>query len=158
MNFLIKLLGSTGTGGIWVYLIIAGVIYAAGAGSGGWVVHKLDGVMIANLHTDVSNANGRTKDAENALITQQKQTALDIARANAETLAARNAQAATAAELTTQQRRSEQDRRTASTKLLDTLKAIPHDQQTALPASSRAYLRGVLDAQRTAAGTAAADH
>lgn len=158
MTFLARLLGTVGSGGWIIYAVLAAAVFAAGASSATWVVHKLDGVTIANLRTDVANANTDAQKARTALATQQKQIALDLAEANAKALADKNVQDAKAAALTAKLAATEKARQLASTKLLDTLRSIPHDQQTALPASSHQYLRGVRDAQAAAARAAASDH
>lgn len=158
MGALAKLLGTFGTGGWLIYVVIGVAVFGAGATSATWVVKKLDGVTIADLRTDVATAKGDAQTARTALAEQQKQIALDLAASNARALADKNAQDAKAATLTAQLAIAERARRDASTKLLDTLKAIPHDQQNPLPASSRNYLRGVRDAQAAAASAVTADH
>lgn len=173
MAFLAKLLGTVGSGGWIVYAVLAAAVFGAGTTSGAWVVHRLDAPTFAGLKTacvasgfkdscapaDIQEAQDAAKldaqKARTAYSEQQKQTALDLAAANASALATKNAQDATIAELSKRFIISEQKRVVASTQLLDTLKAIPHDQQTALPPSSRAYLRGVRDAQAAAANAAA---
>jgi hypothetical protein len=154
ISFLAKLLGSTGTGGIWVYLGLALAVFGAGTYSGDRLRATLDAPIIANLNTAVATAEGRTKDAQNALLAQQRQTAIEVANADAAALAQRRADAATAATLGAKLAQAEAARRDASLKLLDTLRNIPHDQQTATPPSVRAYFMGVHD-QQTAAGAGA---
>lgn len=155
MGFLARILGTTGTGGWILYLVIGAAIYGAGAVSGNWVRTKLDAPTIAQLHADVAAEQGRTQASVNKLLEQQKQTALDLAAANAAALAQNQALAAKAASLGAALATAERARQTASTKLLDTLKAIPHDQQTALPISIKSYLLGVRQQQAPTSGTAA---
>lgn len=176
MGFLAKLLGTVGSGGWIIYAVLAAAVFGAGTTSGAWVVHRIDAPTFAGLKTacvasgfkdtcapaDIQAAQDAAKldaqKARTAYSEQQKQTALDLAAANAAALAQNQALAAKAASLGAALATAERARQTASTKLLDTLKAIPHDQQTALPPSSRAYLRGVLDAQTAAAGTTPANN
>lgn len=154
MGFLAKLLGTIGSGGWIIYAVLAAAVFAAGGLSGAKVQRMLDAPTIAQGKVDLADSRLETSQARNALLDQQKATALDLARANAMALAQRQALEATVASLSVKATQAEKARQAASTKLLDTLKAIPHDQQTALPASSRAYLRGVRDAQTAASGPA----
>lgn len=150
---LAKLFGTFGTGGWIIYAVIAAAIYAAGGLSGAKVQRVIDAPTISQLKTDVATARGDAQTARTALAEQQKQIALDLAAANQRALEAKNLQDKIAAALTAQQKQNEQDRVIASNKLLDALRAVPHDQQAALPLSSRNYLRGVRDEQARAAGS-----
>lgn len=148
MSFLMKLLGSTGTGGIWVYLAIGLAVYGAGAASGFWVRVKLDAPTIAGLQTEVAVAKGATDRAEKALAEQRAATAIDVARSNDLALTQQRALTATIEDLGAKLAQAQKGRREASLKLLDTLKAIPHDQQISLSPPVRQYLRAVQEAQK----------
>lgn len=147
MGFLAKLLGTVGSGGWIIYAVLAAAVFTAGGLSGAKVQRVVDAPTIAQGKTDLAASRLETSQARNALLDQQKATALDLAQASATALAQRQTLDAQVAELNAKLATTERARRAASTKLLDTLKAIPHDQQSTLSPPVRKYLSDVLREQ-----------
>lgn len=155
MGFLTKLIP-----GGW---ILYAVIFAAGLSVGGLAAYKArgyaDAPIIARAQTSQAQAEADAQRARTALADQQKVIALDAAAASEKALATQAVLQAQVADLTSKLAQTDKARRDASTKLLDSLKAIPHEQQATLSASVRAYLSGVRDQQSAGAhATPAADH
>lgn len=147
MKSILGILGSS-FGGSWiVYLVIAAAVFGAGSAAGYKARGIFDAPVIAGLKGDVANAKADTQKAVAALAEQQRVTAEDAAKANAVALAQQQALQGQVADLTSKLAQTDKARREASARLLDSLKAIPHDQQATLSASVRAYLLGVRDQQ-----------
>lgn len=155
MGFLTKLI----PGGWILQLVLAAVITVAAGLAGEKMQRVLDAPTIANLRTDVATEQGRTKDARADIDKQRAQIALDAQAASEKALATQAVLQAQVADLTSKLATTDKARRDASTKLLDSLKAIPHEQQATLSASVRNYLSRVRDQQSAGAHpTPAADH
>lgn len=159
MMFLAKLLGTTGTGGWIIYAVLAGVIATSAGLAGAKVQRMITAPTISQLRVDVAKANEDAQKTRTALAEQQKVIALDLAKANALALEQRTTLEAKVTQLTVQLTAAEKARHEASTRLLDTLKAIPHDQQISLSPPIRQYLRDVVRQQSPAVPAAVApDH
>lgn len=151
---LAKLFGTFGTGGWIIYAVIAAAILAVGVTSGTRFQRFIDAPTIAQLRTDVATEQGRTKDVRRALAEQQLATATDVVIANEKAIATSDAMMTTIRDLNAKLAVATKARQAASTQLLDTLKAIPHEQQVSLSPPVRAYLRSVRDQQAAGLPTA----
>lgn len=158
ISSILKLFG--GISGGWIaYALIAAAVFGAGGFAGNKLRATLDAPIIARAQTGLAQSQTETAKAVAALAEQQRVTAEDALKADAKALATQTALIGQVADLTAKLASTDKARRDASTKLLDTLKAIPHEQQATLSPSVRAYLLGVRDQQRAGARTTPAnDH
>ncbi len=161
MGFLTKFIP-----GGWILWLIIGV---AAFGAGFAAKRFLDAPTFAGLVTacqasgfkdncapaDIQAAQDAAKldaaHARTALAEQQKVIALDLAQAAEKARATERALQGQVSDLTAKLAATDKARQAASLKLLDTLKAIPHEQQATLSAGVTDYLRRVHDAQTSGA-------
>lgn len=155
MGFLTKFI----PGGWILYALIGASLLVAGTYTGARWRGSVDAPIIAKAQIAQARAESDTAQVRTALAEQQRLTAEDALKATNESLAREKALQGQVSDLTAKMALTERARQAASTQLLDTLKAIPHEQQATLSASVRAYLVGVRDAQSSGSDpTPAADH
>lgn len=155
MGAIAKLLGTFGTGGWLIYVVIGLAVFGAGSAAGYKARGLSDAPIIATAKSDAAIAEKATEAQKRALSDYHAQVEKERADANAIAVTQEAALRGAIKDLQVQLSAKEAARQRASNQLLETLHAIPLADQVHLSAGASDYYRRVREQQANGAANPA---